>query len=163
MNTLLNPKIPFIGFYDNSSVIGIYKNFEEGYQFLEEWNDLINIMSMAPEKIKIDKSWGFTFTKDEENPVLLKFDNFDGTKKCSSPSFLMAIYLRQHLKAIESKIGQKPNKVAFWIIDRKFNENERKRIEDGLKESCKLLKIDCCFVDLKNFSIDFREFKNICV
>uniref|UniRef100_A0AC35F2Z8 Uncharacterized protein n=1 Tax=Panagrolaimus sp. PS1159 TaxID=55785 RepID=A0AC35F2Z8_9BILA len=196
MNTLLNPKIPFIGFYDNSSVIGICKNSEEGYQFLEEWNDmfgnecfisfdqkrpkfgqsasnslktkntfvvfdLLNIMSMAPEKIKIDKTWGFTFTKNEDNPVLLKFDYFDGTKKCSSPSFLMAIFLRQHLKAIESKIGQKPEKVAFWIIDRKFNESERKRIENGLKKSCKLLKINCIFVNLESISIDSRKFNNI--
>uniref|UniRef100_A0AC35FKR5 Uncharacterized protein n=1 Tax=Panagrolaimus sp. PS1159 TaxID=55785 RepID=A0AC35FKR5_9BILA len=190
MNVLLKSKIPFIGCYDNSSVIGIYEGFEKGYKFMDEWNgmfgkdcfisfdrkrpkfgqaaidslktkntfvvfDLIKIMSMPPDQIQMDKTWGFTFTKDDKNPVLLKFDTFDRTKKTSSPSFLMAMYLRQHLKAIKSKVGEKPKEIALWIFDKDFNEKERKRIKKGIKESCRLLKIDVYFVDTESSKVDF--------
>uniref|UniRef100_A0AC35G3C0 Uncharacterized protein n=1 Tax=Panagrolaimus sp. PS1159 TaxID=55785 RepID=A0AC35G3C0_9BILA len=118
-------------------------------------------MSTPSENTKINKTWGFTFTKDERNPLLLKFDNFDETKKLSSPAFFMAIYLRQHLKAIEEEIGKKPKEISFWITDQKLNGNERKRIKEGLEESCKLLKIVCSFIQLKNFEFDSREFQKV--
>uniref|UniRef100_A0A914P6J8 Uncharacterized protein n=1 Tax=Panagrolaimus davidi TaxID=227884 RepID=A0A914P6J8_9BILA len=109
-------------------------------------------MSMPPENIEPGNTWGFTITKDSENPVLLEFDTFDGTKKHASPSFLMAVLLRKHFKAIEDEIGEKPKEIAFWIYnelndEEQFDEDEMKRIKKGLKESCKLLNVNCIFID----------------
>uniref|UniRef100_A0A914PCI1 Uncharacterized protein n=1 Tax=Panagrolaimus davidi TaxID=227884 RepID=A0A914PCI1_9BILA len=118
-------------------------------------------MSMSPEGIKAKKEWGFTFTKNAENPVLLEFENFDGTKKVSSPSFLMAMFLRQHLKAIEKKVGEKPKEIALWIFEEGFNEIQMKRIKDGLGEACKLLKLGFTFVDAKDFTANFVQTRTI--
>uniref|UniRef100_A0AC34F0W0 Uncharacterized protein n=1 Tax=Panagrolaimus sp. ES5 TaxID=591445 RepID=A0AC34F0W0_9BILA len=104
--------------------------------------DLIKIMSMPSDDIKTGEYWRFKIIKDEKNPVLLEFDTFDGTQKAASPAFLMAMLLRQHLKAIEAKTGKKPNELGFCFFD-KFEEAEEKRIENQIKESCALLKIDC--------------------
>uniref|UniRef100_A0AC34GWL0 Uncharacterized protein n=1 Tax=Panagrolaimus sp. ES5 TaxID=591445 RepID=A0AC34GWL0_9BILA len=154
-------KIPFIGFIDNSSVIAVYKPDEEQYEILDEWNDLIKIMSMSPEDIKVEKTWGFNFTSDERNPILLEFDNFDGTKKVATPSFLMALFLKQHLIIIKEETGEKPKEVALWIYDQDFDEVQMKRIKDGLQEACKLIKIDCSFVDSGNFEVNFIETRSI--
>uniref|UniRef100_A0A914R1H0 Uncharacterized protein n=1 Tax=Panagrolaimus davidi TaxID=227884 RepID=A0A914R1H0_9BILA len=176
-------KLPFIGFFDNSSVIAIHKD-SNGYEFLKEWNgkygndlyisfdqkkpkfgkvamntiktkptfvvfDLLKIMSMPSNNIQVCKHWSFTITKDAENPVLLKFDHFGGIKKSASPAFLMAMFLRQHLKMIEKEIGKKPTKIALWIFPDEFDEQKMVRIKEGLKEACEMLKIECVFVDRK--------------
>uniref|UniRef100_A0AC34F8C7 Uncharacterized protein n=1 Tax=Panagrolaimus sp. ES5 TaxID=591445 RepID=A0AC34F8C7_9BILA len=184
LDALLESKIPFIGFYGNSSVIGIYENSKKynGYRFMNEWNgpygidcyisfdekkpkfgvqamdsvitkntfvvfDLLKIMSMPSDNIKVDKTWAFKFINDSENPILIQFDTFDGTKSAASPAFLMAMFIRQHLKVIEAKNGEKPTKIALLILSKEFCEEELKRINEGLEESCKLLKIDFCFVE----------------
>uniref|UniRef100_A0AC35FWI7 Uncharacterized protein n=1 Tax=Panagrolaimus sp. PS1159 TaxID=55785 RepID=A0AC35FWI7_9BILA len=107
--------------------------------------DLIKVMSMSPDNIEIDEKWKFTLTKDSDNPVLLEFDTFEGTTKLSTPAFLMAMIIRQHLKAIKIEIGEKPNEIGICNFDN-FNEHERIRVENQLKESCKMLKIECKFV-----------------
>uniref|UniRef100_A0AC35F8A2 Uncharacterized protein n=2 Tax=Panagrolaimus sp. PS1159 TaxID=55785 RepID=A0AC35F8A2_9BILA len=109
--------------------------------------DLIKIMSMEPDKIKIDESWTFTITEDSENPVLLEFDSFDGTKKAASPSFLMALILKEIRKLIKVEIGKKPKKLGFWIFeDSKYTKEELKRIQMQITESCQALKIECEFI-----------------
>uniref|UniRef100_A0A914Z1N0 Uncharacterized protein n=1 Tax=Panagrolaimus superbus TaxID=310955 RepID=A0A914Z1N0_9BILA len=136
-----------INFNDEKPVIG-----DKAVEVLDEPSyivyDLIKIMSMPPEDIKIDPSWTFTIIKDEENPVLLEFDNFDETKKAASPAFLMALILKGIRKLIKIETGKKPKELAFWIFnnDEKYNETEIKRIEFELTESCNLLKISCKFV-----------------
>uniref|UniRef100_A0AC34GWL6 Uncharacterized protein n=1 Tax=Panagrolaimus sp. ES5 TaxID=591445 RepID=A0AC34GWL6_9BILA len=117
--------------------------------------DLLKIMSMAPEDIKTEKTWGFSFTRDITNPILVKFDNFDGKKKMSTPSFLMALFLKQHLIIIKEETGEKPKEVALWIFKQDFDEVQMKRIKDGLEEACKLIKIDCSFVDSGDFEVNF--------
>lgn len=104
-------------------------------------------MSMPSDNIKVDKTWAFKFINDSENPILIQFDTFDGTKSAASPAFLMAMFIRQHLKVIEAKNGEKPTKIALLILSKEFCEEELKRINEGLEESCKLLKIDFCFVE----------------
>uniref|UniRef100_A0A914PTJ1 Uncharacterized protein n=1 Tax=Panagrolaimus davidi TaxID=227884 RepID=A0A914PTJ1_9BILA len=103
--------------------------------------DLIKIMSMLPNsKIEADPSWGFTFTENAENPLLIQFDNFDGNKKAASPAFLMAMLLKHHLKIIKSEIGEKPKELGFWLLD-KFKADEKERIKNGIKDACTLLKV----------------------
>uniref|UniRef100_A0AC35EY27 Uncharacterized protein n=1 Tax=Panagrolaimus sp. PS1159 TaxID=55785 RepID=A0AC35EY27_9BILA len=109
--------------------------------------DLLQIMSQKPENIKICEFWGFTITKDDENPVLIEFDNFDGTKKVASPAFLVAFLLKEHIKAIKKETGKKPEKLGFWSFD-EYNKEEKMRIQKGLEEACKLLKIQCIFVEV---------------
>uniref|UniRef100_A0A914QP05 Uncharacterized protein n=1 Tax=Panagrolaimus davidi TaxID=227884 RepID=A0A914QP05_9BILA len=107
--------------------------------------DLMKILSMSPDNIKIDEKWKFTITKDSNNPILLEFDTFEGTTKLSTPAFLMAMIIRQHLKAIKTVIGEKPTEIGICILD-DFNENKKIRVENQLKESCEMLKIECKFV-----------------
>uniref|UniRef100_A0A914PX82 Uncharacterized protein n=1 Tax=Panagrolaimus davidi TaxID=227884 RepID=A0A914PX82_9BILA len=107
--------------------------------------DLIKIMSMSPNNIEIDGKWKFTLTKDSNNPIFLEFNTFEKTTKLSTPAFLMAMLFRQHLKAIKTEIGEKCSEIGICIFDN-FNENERIRAEKQLKESCKMLKIECRFV-----------------
>uniref|UniRef100_A0AC35FDF2 Uncharacterized protein n=1 Tax=Panagrolaimus sp. PS1159 TaxID=55785 RepID=A0AC35FDF2_9BILA len=185
-SVLQNLKLPFIGFFNNSSVIAVNKD-SNGYEFLKEWNgkygndlyisfdqkkpkfgkvamniiksgkptfvvfDLLKIMSMPSNDVQVCKHWSFTITKDAENPVLLTFDHFGGIKKSASPAFLMAMFLRQHLKMIEKEIGKKPTKIALWIFPYEFDEQKLVRIKKGFKEACEMLKTECVFVDPKEY------------
>lgn len=89
----------------------------------------------------------FTVTKDSENPILLEFDTFDGSKKLSTPAFLMALLLKQHLKIIKNEINEKPKELCFYFPLEAKIEN-RKRIQKQIKESCELLKICCSFIEI---------------
>uniref|UniRef100_A0AC34F4P2 Uncharacterized protein n=1 Tax=Panagrolaimus sp. ES5 TaxID=591445 RepID=A0AC34F4P2_9BILA len=109
--------------------------------------DLTKIMSMPSDKIEINNYWGFKITKDSENPILLEFENFDGMKKAASPSFFMAMILKEQLRAIKNEIGEKPPSIGLYIAD-KFNSDEKSRVEKELQKSCDLLKIECIFVNL---------------
>uniref|UniRef100_A0AC34G0B2 Uncharacterized protein n=1 Tax=Panagrolaimus sp. ES5 TaxID=591445 RepID=A0AC34G0B2_9BILA len=107
--------------------------------------DFLKILSMPIDNIEIDEGWKFRFTKDAENPCLIEFTNFDGEKKAATPTLLMAILLRQHLKIITEEIGQKPKQIGISCIDN-FNAGERKRVEEKIQESCQLLNIQCNFI-----------------
>uniref|UniRef100_A0A914PL51 Uncharacterized protein n=1 Tax=Panagrolaimus davidi TaxID=227884 RepID=A0A914PL51_9BILA len=92
---------------------------------------------------------GYTFTKDDENPILLEFETFDGTMKTASPEFLMAMLIRQQLKAIEAEIGEKPTKLGFCIFD-VYGKKEMNNVQTALGKACELMKIkDFCFVPWK--------------
>uniref|UniRef100_A0A914Q474 Uncharacterized protein n=1 Tax=Panagrolaimus davidi TaxID=227884 RepID=A0A914Q474_9BILA len=166
--------IPVIGFYDDSSVICVCENDE--YKFLNVWNgifgnqlliafdevkpklfnkaaeshrrkpsfvvsDLINIMSRSPEE-QINK-WQFKVTRDAKNPILIEFDCYGGIKKAATPAFLMGMLLKEHLKAIKYETGENPTEIGFYFI----NQTETERIKKQIKESCRLLKIGCIFVN----------------
>uniref|UniRef100_A0A914QQ95 Uncharacterized protein n=1 Tax=Panagrolaimus davidi TaxID=227884 RepID=A0A914QQ95_9BILA len=103
--------------------------------------DLIQIMSEGDEAIKTISPHGYTFTKDEKNPVLLEFESFDGTKKTASPEFLMAMILKEHLKVIEKEMGKKPTKLGFCIFN-VFTEKEDNYIRNGIEKACDLMKIN---------------------
>uniref|UniRef100_A0AC34F4U3 Uncharacterized protein n=1 Tax=Panagrolaimus sp. ES5 TaxID=591445 RepID=A0AC34F4U3_9BILA len=110
--------------------------------------DLIKIMSMPSDEIKVDKKWKFTFSEDSENPLLLEFDTFSGMRRAATPVFLIKLLLKKHLKAIKKETGEMPKELAFCFFD-KFGDSEAKnRVEKGFKEVCKQLKIDFSFVDL---------------
>uniref|UniRef100_A0A914PTG3 Uncharacterized protein n=1 Tax=Panagrolaimus davidi TaxID=227884 RepID=A0A914PTG3_9BILA len=178
----LETKIPVISFFDNSSVICVYKENSKSYQFLESWNgefgrelliafdkeeisycndaietyrtkpsfvicDLLKIMSMPINEVLAIKTLDFSITKDSENPVIFEFDNFDGTKKFSTPAFLMALLLKQHIKVIKNEMNEKPKMLCFCFPSESIVEN-RKRIEKYIEESCKLLKISCEFLEI---------------
>uniref|UniRef100_A0AC34FTI7 Tail specific protease domain-containing protein n=1 Tax=Panagrolaimus sp. ES5 TaxID=591445 RepID=A0AC34FTI7_9BILA len=109
--------------------------------------DILKILSMPANQIEPHLSWTFKITKDSENPVLIEFDNFDGTKKAASPTLLMAMLLKEHLKVMKKESGKKPKEIAFWSLD-SFNAEEKKLVKNALKEACKLLKVNCSFVDI---------------
>ena len=101
---------------------------------------------MPPENIVEEKHWGFKITKDDQNPVLIDFNHSGGARKAATPAFLVAMHLRQHLKAIENEIGEKPKKLAFWIF-KVYDEDGMERIHKGIGEACDLLKIEYIFVE----------------
>jgi ABC-type multidrug transport system ATPase subunit len=107
--------------------------------------DLIKIISMPADNIQVNEEWKFTFTKDNDHLVLIEFDSFDGTKKAASPTFLMAMLLKEHIKIIKNETVDKPDSLGFCVLN-EFTEAEKRRVEEGLKEACKLLKIDTSFV-----------------
>uniref|UniRef100_A0AC34F4K6 Uncharacterized protein n=1 Tax=Panagrolaimus sp. ES5 TaxID=591445 RepID=A0AC34F4K6_9BILA len=109
--------------------------------------DVLKILSMQIDDIKINEAWKFKFTKNDENPILIEYDNFEGDKKAASPTFLMAILLRQHLKAVKNEIGEKPEEIGICLFD-EFNVDERKRVEEKLQEACQLLQIRCNFIKI---------------
>uniref|UniRef100_A0AC34GYN2 Uncharacterized protein n=1 Tax=Panagrolaimus sp. ES5 TaxID=591445 RepID=A0AC34GYN2_9BILA len=108
--------------------------------------DLIKIMSMPADDIKVDSNWKFTITKDEDNPVLLEFDTFEEKRMPASPTFLMARILKEHIRAIKKETGNKPTKLGFRLLDEFESAEARKRVESGLKEACGLIKTECLIV-----------------
>uniref|UniRef100_A0A914QWU8 Uncharacterized protein n=1 Tax=Panagrolaimus davidi TaxID=227884 RepID=A0A914QWU8_9BILA len=111
-------------------------------------HNIFEIMPKSPENVPECAFHDFKITKDEENPVLLEFDNFDGTRKHASPEFLMALLLRQHLKAIKKEIGKKSKKIAFATFD-ELSDEEWNRVNMKLTEACEMVKTECEFFDLR--------------
>uniref|UniRef100_A0A914QWM9 Uncharacterized protein n=1 Tax=Panagrolaimus davidi TaxID=227884 RepID=A0A914QWM9_9BILA len=104
--------------------------------------DLLHILSIPPNELLAYKGashWGFTVTKDIDNPILLEFDDYNAPKTAATPILLMAMLLKQHIKAITTKTGTKPKQLAYCY----FNLNEDKNlVNDSIGEALKLLKID---------------------
>uniref|UniRef100_A0A914QJ54 Uncharacterized protein n=1 Tax=Panagrolaimus davidi TaxID=227884 RepID=A0A914QJ54_9BILA len=103
--------------------------------------DFIKVMSMPPDAITIHPDWKFTITEDIDNPVLLEFDVFEKPRKQASPAFLLAIMVKEHLKAIKKETGKRPTKLGFRLLDEFESPEARKRVEAGLKEACEMIKI----------------------
>uniref|UniRef100_A0A914PBW4 Uncharacterized protein n=1 Tax=Panagrolaimus davidi TaxID=227884 RepID=A0A914PBW4_9BILA len=111
-------------------------------------HNIFEIMSKSPESVPECAFHDFKIIKDEEYPVLLEFDNFGETRKHATPEFLMALLLRQHLKAIKKEIGMKSKKIAFTTFD-EFSDEEWNRVNMKLTEACEMVKIECEVFDLK--------------
>uniref|UniRef100_A0AC34FEA0 Uncharacterized protein n=1 Tax=Panagrolaimus sp. ES5 TaxID=591445 RepID=A0AC34FEA0_9BILA len=112
--------------------------------------DIFPTMTVAPENIDTIKNYQFKITKDDENPVLLEFDSFDGTRKAASPAFLFAMLLKQHLKAIKNETGKKVKEIALSTFA-ELDDEELKRVQTQLMEACEMLKISGTFLDFKEF------------
>uniref|UniRef100_A0A914Q971 Uncharacterized protein n=1 Tax=Panagrolaimus davidi TaxID=227884 RepID=A0A914Q971_9BILA len=85
--------------------------------------DLLRILSIRPNELLANKGashWGFTVTKDINNPILL-------------------MLLKQHIKAITKKTGTKPKQLACFYFDLNGDKN---LVYDSIGEASKLLKID---------------------
>uniref|UniRef100_A0AC34FD46 Uncharacterized protein n=1 Tax=Panagrolaimus sp. ES5 TaxID=591445 RepID=A0AC34FD46_9BILA len=126
----------FIELNDNKLSINKINNPDVGISFA--LRDLINITTMAPDKIVTDEKWKFEITKDSENPVLLEFKSSDGTKNVTTPSFLMAYLLKQQIKGIEKATSIRPQKIDICMYD-KYDDDEKKRIKEQFVESCNIL------------------------
>uniref|UniRef100_A0A914R0P3 NurA domain-containing protein n=1 Tax=Panagrolaimus davidi TaxID=227884 RepID=A0A914R0P3_9BILA len=110
--------------------------------------DLIKIMAMPPGKIIEKEEWKFVVTKNSEYPVLIEFVNHEGRKQAGTPSFLMAMLLKEMLKRIKNELNEeKPKEIGLCFFDKMF-EDEKKRVENGLKEACELLKVESIFIDV---------------
>uniref|UniRef100_A0AC34G1Q3 Uncharacterized protein n=1 Tax=Panagrolaimus sp. ES5 TaxID=591445 RepID=A0AC34G1Q3_9BILA len=104
-------------------------------------DDFMSFMCRA-KKLPTDKPGTyFSITSDNDHSILIEFDNFDGTKKAATPEFLMALLLKEHIKAIKNEIGEKPSKINFCFLD-KFNLQDRQQIAKCLKKSCKFLQME---------------------
>uniref|UniRef100_A0A914P4K9 Uncharacterized protein n=1 Tax=Panagrolaimus davidi TaxID=227884 RepID=A0A914P4K9_9BILA len=107
-------------------------------------------MSMEPDKLTLEEKNKFRITSNENNPVLIKFKNFDGESTIASPALLMAMIIKRHIKCIKGEMEKNPNEIGFCILE-EFSKEERNRVEEGIKESCKMLeekymKINCVFI-----------------
>ena len=115
------------------------------------WNfpvlDLLKVMAMPPDSITVEEKWGFVVTKDECNPILIEVEIFDGHRRVATPAFLMALLIKQHLRVIKKECREKPTEIGFCLLDQ-FTKDERKRVEEQLKESCKLSKVECVFIKI---------------
>uniref|UniRef100_A0A914QW42 Uncharacterized protein n=1 Tax=Panagrolaimus davidi TaxID=227884 RepID=A0A914QW42_9BILA len=112
------------------------------------YDNLIKIISMPSDKIVVKEEWKFVITKNAENPVLIEFVNQEGRKQAGTPSFLMAMLLKEMIKRIKNKMNEeKPKEIGFCFFDKMF-EDEKQRVENGLKEACELLKIHAKFIDV---------------
>uniref|UniRef100_A0A914PER6 Uncharacterized protein n=1 Tax=Panagrolaimus davidi TaxID=227884 RepID=A0A914PER6_9BILA len=164
LNADLTENIPVIGFFDNSSVIcmygrDLYIDFtEERPTFVDKAEnvnslvgavyDLIKILSLPPDNIKAEHHWGFKIAKDAENPVLIEFETYEGYAQAAPPAFLMKMMLREHIKAIKNESNEKPTKLGFYLFD-EFDDDAKKRVENGLEEACKLLNVEFVMVENK--------------
>uniref|UniRef100_A0AC34FY50 Uncharacterized protein n=1 Tax=Panagrolaimus sp. ES5 TaxID=591445 RepID=A0AC34FY50_9BILA len=83
--------------------------------------DLIKILSIPIDDPKVEENWKFEFTKDSENPILIKFDDReDDEKLLSPPTLIMALFLKEHKKAVKAETGKKPDKFGFCILDENY-------------------------------------------
>uniref|UniRef100_A0AC34FST2 Uncharacterized protein n=1 Tax=Panagrolaimus sp. ES5 TaxID=591445 RepID=A0AC34FST2_9BILA len=111
--------------------------------------DLLQIMAS---KENDDFNWKFKITKDDENPILIEFDNFDGNKTAATPEFLMALFLKDHIKAIKHEIGTKPTEIGFVFFDKKdkLKCDDYSMLKEGINKSCGLMKLDCKIISFED-------------
>uniref|UniRef100_A0A914Z924 Uncharacterized protein n=1 Tax=Panagrolaimus superbus TaxID=310955 RepID=A0A914Z924_9BILA len=112
-------------------------------------HNILEAMSINSDAIPTFKSIGYNLTAASESnneEVLFEYNNFDGTKKSESPSSLMTLLLKEHLKAIKEEIGEKPKEISLFIFDN-FKDEEKKRVLKGLEAACQTLKLKCNFVE----------------
>uniref|UniRef100_A0AC34H0C1 Uncharacterized protein n=1 Tax=Panagrolaimus sp. ES5 TaxID=591445 RepID=A0AC34H0C1_9BILA len=105
-------------------------------------SDIIKVMTMPCDNITIDPKWSFTVVSDDENPVLLEFDDVDGEKSAASPAFLMALIVKELVRIIKMEIGEMPTKLGIYIFNEFDQKAKKKRVEAQLQEACSLLKLD---------------------
>uniref|UniRef100_A0AC35GCA3 Uncharacterized protein n=1 Tax=Panagrolaimus sp. PS1159 TaxID=55785 RepID=A0AC35GCA3_9BILA len=126
------------------------KEYNHGFFFYPSVvHDLIKIMSTSASKVSsLYPTLGYTIS-EPEHPILYNFINYLGEKKAATPAFLMVLVLKEHLKELKGIFGEKPKEIGFCIFDDFDGDSEaKKRVENGLKESCQLLgKLECSFIE----------------
>uniref|UniRef100_A0A914P930 Uncharacterized protein n=1 Tax=Panagrolaimus davidi TaxID=227884 RepID=A0A914P930_9BILA len=138
----------FINFEESKAKYGMESIKADKTKMSSVVYDLIKIMSMPSEKIVVKEDWKFVITKNSENPILIEFINHEGRKQAGTPSFLMAMLLKEMIKRIKNEMNEeKPKEIGLCFFDKMF-EDEKKRVENGLKEACELLKIHAKFIDV---------------
>ena len=110
-------------------------------------SDFLKLLSLSPGKVTHCPSWKFTVTKDDKNPVVIHFDTVNKIKRAATPAFLMALVLKEHVKAIKAKTGVTPTELGFAPFFG-YQDDEILNVKKGLDESCRLLEIRYIFVDL---------------
>uniref|UniRef100_A0AC35FXR5 Uncharacterized protein n=1 Tax=Panagrolaimus sp. PS1159 TaxID=55785 RepID=A0AC35FXR5_9BILA len=138
----------FINFEESKAEYGMESIKADKTKMSSVVYNLIKIMSMPSEKFVEKEEWKYVITKNSENPVLIEFVNHEGRKQAGTPSFLMAMLLKEILKRIKNELNEeKPKEIGLCFFDKMF-EDEKKRVENGLKEACELLKVGCKFIDV---------------
>uniref|UniRef100_A0AC34FM35 Uncharacterized protein n=1 Tax=Panagrolaimus sp. ES5 TaxID=591445 RepID=A0AC34FM35_9BILA len=122
--------------------------FDEAIKVLDEKPycvvyDLAEILGSKDSCINL--GWKFVITKDDENPVLIEFENSEGGRNAATPQLLMALFLKEHLKAIKNEIGKKPKEVGFifCFTYHKFHQKDYSLLLERMKKACDLLENRC--------------------
>uniref|UniRef100_A0AC34FR55 Uncharacterized protein n=1 Tax=Panagrolaimus sp. ES5 TaxID=591445 RepID=A0AC34FR55_9BILA len=142
------------GMYGKESFISFYEEKQKyGREAAEDFLlnpsyvvfDLLKLISMPADNIKIDPFWKFKIIKDSKNQILIKFDSFDGKGKTASPASLLGMIVKAHRKVIKAETGKKPDELAFWLLNSK-NSDKIARVKQGFEDACNTVKIKCSFV-----------------
>uniref|UniRef100_A0AC34FDY3 Uncharacterized protein n=1 Tax=Panagrolaimus sp. ES5 TaxID=591445 RepID=A0AC34FDY3_9BILA len=195
LDKAMKDRHPVIGFFDNSSVICVYNEKDGKYEFLESWNGIYGkdiFLDLKPKRpvleykppndtksvITFNELCAFTesqpppslnrglqLVKKSEKDLSLIFETFNGQQISSTPSFLMALILKEHYMAIKKETGIRHDKIGihFFPIYRDPTKVEEAKdavqgyafefiktmqtkheIQILLKESCNLLRVQYC-------------------
>uniref|UniRef100_A0A914PY01 Uncharacterized protein n=1 Tax=Panagrolaimus davidi TaxID=227884 RepID=A0A914PY01_9BILA len=106
--------------------------------------DLMQIMSLPPETIEKIPRWFFNLVSDSEHPLLLEYDNFDGSKKRESPEFFFSLLIKEHIKAIKDETGENSKELVFCIPN--YTGEPKELLENGIQKACKLLEVGCSII-----------------
>uniref|UniRef100_A0A914QAA2 Uncharacterized protein n=1 Tax=Panagrolaimus davidi TaxID=227884 RepID=A0A914QAA2_9BILA len=111
---------------------------------------LLRILSSPPSNLHINTNWSFKIKNDLENLILIEYKTFDGELQSNTPEFLMALLLKEHIKAIKEEIGEKPAEIGFVFFDKdnKYLCKDYSLLKMKIKESCDLLKIGSTVVEI---------------
>ena len=71
------------------------------------------------------EKFGFEITFNEKDETILHFDGPKKTRKCATPAFLMAMFIKEHIKAIKLETGIKPEKLTC-LVDECSNAQKQK-------------------------------------
>uniref|UniRef100_A0AC35F8G1 Uncharacterized protein n=1 Tax=Panagrolaimus sp. PS1159 TaxID=55785 RepID=A0AC35F8G1_9BILA len=104
--------------------------------------DLIKIMSISGDNVQADERWPFIVTKNDKNSVLIEYENCKGERKTATPTFLMALLLKEHLNEIKNETGQSHTEFGFFCFH-DFTENEKMNVVEQLRQSFNLMKLQC--------------------
>uniref|UniRef100_A0AC35GQI2 Uncharacterized protein n=1 Tax=Panagrolaimus sp. PS1159 TaxID=55785 RepID=A0AC35GQI2_9BILA len=104
--------------------------------------DLIKIMSMSEDNIQVDERWPFIVIKNDKNSVLIEYENCKGERKTATPTFLMAMLLKEHLNEIKNETGQNYTEFGFYCFH-DFTEDEKMNVAEQLSQSFNLMKLQC--------------------
>uniref|UniRef100_A0AC35EY71 Uncharacterized protein n=1 Tax=Panagrolaimus sp. PS1159 TaxID=55785 RepID=A0AC35EY71_9BILA len=129
LDSELKKKIPVITFCDNYSVICAVKKGDNHYNFLDGWNDLIEMMSI-----------GNLYEVDD--PVFKDSDKLDVREDILC--FYMVKFIEEHLKVIRDEISKKVDEIAIWPV----------LSDDALFKERLLL----CFKKIKDINFHFLLF-----
>ena len=116
----------------------VYGNFHTwlSLKYSVIFADLFEIMAMDPEDVEQSDEWGFEVihTGDPNEPLLLQFETFRGTRK-ATPAFLAVFILKRFAKAYKTMTGKNLDNVLI------SNPSGKEKFSAQIKTAFDLLNI----------------------